>query len=70
MGMDTSTQTTATTPNADPPCSGAGVGSPLPADFDLDEWTRHVCERSGVPVAVTDPVALGKLRTLTTSTDH
>ena len=28
-------------------------------------WTREACERSGVTVGVSDPVALAKLRVLT-----
>lgn len=39
--------------------------SPLPDGFDARAWTRAACERSGVPLGVVDPVALGKLRTLT-----
>lgn len=37
----------------------------LPPGFDPVAWTREACERSGVTVGVTDPVALAKLRTLT-----
>lgn len=70
VGMDTSAQTTATTPDIDSSRSGAGVRSPLPADFDVAAWVSQVCQQSGVSVAVTDPVALAKLRTLTASTDH
>ncbi len=33
-------------------------------DFDVREWTRQACEASGVSFAVTDPVALERLRTL------
>ncbi|MFV4913129.1 hypothetical protein PFZ49_06095 [Microbacterium lacticum] len=39
--------------------------SGLPPGFDPVAWTRQACERSGVPVGVTDPVALTKLRVLT-----
>lgn len=39
--------------------------SGLPPGFDPVAWTRDACERSGVPVGVTDPVALAKLRVLT-----
>ncbi len=38
--------------------------SALPGGFDVQEWTRQACEASGVPFAVTDPVALERLRTL------
>ncbi|SJN15690.1 hypothetical protein FM104_00485 [Microbacterium esteraromaticum] len=37
----------------------------LPPDFDVEAFTREACERSGVSFAVTDPVALSKLRVLT-----
>lgn len=37
----------------------------LPPGFDPDAFTREACERSGVTFAVTDPVALSKLRVLT-----
>lgn len=37
----------------------------LPPGFDPVAWTREACERSGVPVGVSDPVALAKLRVLT-----
>lgn len=37
----------------------------LPPDFDADAFTRKACARSGVSLAVTDPVALSKLRVLT-----
>lgn len=37
----------------------------LPAGFDMEAWLREACERSGVGLAVSDPVALDKLRTLT-----
>lgn len=30
----------------------------------MQEWTRQACEASGVSFAVTDPVALDRLRTL------
>lgn len=40
----------------------------LPSGFDAVSFTREVCERSGVPVGVVDPVALDKLRTLTRAT--
>lgn len=40
----------------------------LPPGFDAAAFTREVCERSGVPVGVVDPVALDKLRTLTRTT--
>lgn len=36
----------------------------LPGGFDVQEWTRQACEASGVTFAVTDPVALERLRTL------
>lgn len=38
--------------------------SALPGGFDVREWTRQACEASGVTFAVTDPVALERLRTL------
>lgn len=38
--------------------------SHLPAEFDVTEWTRQACEASGVSFAVTDPVALDRLRAL------
>lgn len=38
--------------------------SALPGGFDVQEWTRQACEASGVSFAVTDPVALDRLRTL------
>lgn len=37
----------------------------LPPGFDPEAFTREACERSGVTFAVTDPVALSKLRVLT-----
>lgn len=37
----------------------------LPPAFDAEAFTREACERSGVTFAVTDPVALSKLRVLT-----
>ncbi len=37
----------------------------LPQGFDVEAFTREACERSGVSFAVTDPVALSKLRVLT-----
>lgn len=37
----------------------------LPPGFDPEAFTREACERSGVSFAVTDPVALSKLRVLT-----
>lgn len=39
--------------------------SGLPPGFDPVAWTREACERSGVPVGVSDPVTLTKLRVLT-----
>ena len=39
--------------------------SGLPPGFDPVVWTREACERSGVPVGVSDPVVLAKLRVLT-----
>ncbi|MCK3771049.1 hypothetical protein MZK47_15370 [Microbacterium aerolatum] len=36
----------------------------LAGDFDVREWTRQACEASGVSFAVTDPVALDRLRAL------
>lgn len=39
--------------------------SGLPPGYDVGAWTREACERSGVPVEVSDPVALAKLRVLT-----
>ena len=36
----------------------------LPPNFDVVAWTREACEASGVPFAVEDPVALGRLRAL------
>ena len=39
--------------------------SGLPPGFDVGAWTREACERSGVPVEVSDPVVLAKLRVLT-----
>lgn len=70
VGMDTLMQTTATTPDTTPSRTGASGSSPLPADFDVAAWVNQVCQQSGVSVEVTDPVALAKLRTLTSSTDH
>jgi hypothetical protein len=58
-----STKKTSPTPSACKP-QDRPRGS-LPPGFDPVAWTRQACERSGVTVAVTDPVALGKLRTLT-----
>lgn len=45
----------------------AGTQAPggLPPGFDAEAFTRQACERSGVTFAVTDPVALAKLRVLT-----
>lgn len=46
---------------------GAGAAPQTPAlagDFDIREWTRQACEASGVSFAVTDPVALDRLRAL------
>lgn len=37
----------------------------MPPGFDVAVWTREACERSGVPIGVTDPVTLAKLRVLT-----
>lgn len=37
----------------------------LPPGFDAEAFTREACERSGVTFAITDPVALSKLRVLT-----
>lgn len=37
----------------------------LPPGFDPEAFVREACERSGVSFAVTDPVALSKLRVLT-----
>lgn len=34
-------------------------------DFDLHDWIAAACEKSRVPFAVSDPVALSKLRVLT-----
>lgn len=34
-------------------------------DFDLHAWIAAACEKSRVPFAVSDPVALSKLRVLT-----
>ena len=57
------------TPKASPAPSArerqSRVPSGLPPGFDPVVWTREACERSGVPVGVTDPVALAKLRVLT-----
>lgn len=39
--------------------------SGLPPGFNVVAWTRQACERSGVPVGVSDPVTLAKLRVLT-----
>ena len=39
--------------------------SGLPPGFDPVVWTREACKRSGVPVGVSDPVTLAKLRVLT-----
>ncbi|MBO1902936.1 MULTISPECIES: hypothetical protein [Microbacteriaceae] len=39
--------------------------SGLPPGFDVVAWTMEACERSAVPVGVTDPVTLAKLRILT-----
>lgn len=36
-------------------------------EFDLRSWVEEACDRSGVPFAVEDPVALSKLRVLTRS---
>ena len=67
--MNTTTQTTtAEIPHAQ---LVKAERSPLPPGFDLAAWLREVCERSGVSMGVTDPVALAKLRTLTrTGADH
>lgn len=38
--------------------------SGLPPGFDVTAWTRAMCEASGVPFGVEDPVVLGRLRML------
>lgn len=57
-------------PDADAPLLPVSAGGRrrLPPGFDAAAFTREVCERSGVPVGVVDPVALDKLRTLTRTT--
>lgn len=37
----------------------------LPPAFNAEAFAREACARSGVSFAVTDPVALSKLRVLT-----
>ncbi|MBM7828008.1 hypothetical protein JOD60_002066 [Microbacterium aurum] len=54
-------------PRLDAIPDGAGAAPRTPAlagDFDIREWTRQACEASGVSFAVTDPVALDRLRAL------
>lgn len=46
---------------------GHHARSGLPPGFNVVAWTRQACERSGVPVGVSDPVVLAKLRVLTRS---
>lgn len=58
-----STSDTSPTPSARERRGRAPSG--LPPGFDPVAWTREACERSGVPVGVTDPVTLAKLRVLT-----
>lgn len=53
--------------HAETPAPGESTpprSSVLPEGFDVQEWTRQACEASGVSFAVTDPVALDRLRTL------
>lgn len=58
-----STSATSVNPS---PCERRGQArSGLPPGFDVVVWTREACERSGVPVGVSDPVTLAKLRVLT-----
>ena len=63
--MSTATQATTTIPEIPHAQLVKAERSPLPPGFDLAAWLREVCERSGVSMGVTDPVALAKLRTLT-----
>lgn len=52
-------------PDTVPDGAGAAPHTPaLAGDFDVREWTRQACEASGVSFAVTDPVALDRLRAL------
>lgn len=52
-------------PDTGPDGAGAALHTPaLAIDFDIREWTRQACEASGVSFAVTDPVALDRLRAL------
>lgn len=69
-GMDTITDTTPssktmTTQTSRSEKRRAQAPGQLPPGFDPDAFTREACERSGVTFAVTDPVALSKLRVLT-----
>lgn len=68
--MDTITNTTSSsnfTTRQAPTATKLQAQAPgqLPPGFDPDAFTREACERSGVTFAVTDPVALSKLRVLT-----
>ncbi len=62
----TSTPSIARTSQVRTPSRGrARAPGALPPGFDPEGFTREACERSGVSFAVTDPVALSKLRVLT-----
>lgn len=70
-GMATNTQTPSSPKNASTrpvrkrSRRAAQAPGGLPPGFDAEAFTRQACERSGVTFAVTDPVALSKLRVLT-----
>lgn len=51
-------------PDTVPDAGAAPHKQALLGDFDVREWTRQACEASGVSFAVTDPVALDRLRAL------
>ncbi|MGO1920130.1 MAG: hypothetical protein ACTH07_02060 [Microbacterium sp.] len=59
------TQDTATRQARTPSRRVSQAPGTLPPGFDVEAFTREACERSGVSFAVTDPVALSKLRVLT-----
>ncbi|MGO2931177.1 hypothetical protein [Microbacterium sp.] len=68
--MDTITDTTHGTSTRQvrtPSRRTAQAPGNLPPGFDVEAFTREACVRSGVSFAVTDPVALSKLRVLTRS---